>query len=192
MSLRDSIDSLSDRAQGIISGMAPRERVLVAITAAVVCCTMGYFAQRAMSSSVDQLKANISRTVQAQAQVDDLLRSYNELAAEAQSLDAGLEAGRNFAPLTWLEEVGNEMGIADNIKSVNERGNETTDYYVAQTIDMRVDDIDLKIAVDLLYRMETSTQTVRVNDLRLKTDRKDRSQLDLRMELAFLRPGGES
>jgi len=192
MSLRDSIDSLSDRAQGIFSSMAPRERVLVAITAAVVCCTMGYFAQRAMSSSVDQLNANISRTVQAQARVDELLQSYSELAAEAQSLDARLEAGRNFAPLTWLEELGNAMGIADNIKSVNERGNETTDYYVAQTIDVRVDDIDLKVVVDLLYRLETSTQTVRVSDLRLKTDRKDRSQLDIRMELAFLRPGGES
>ncbi len=192
MSFRDSIDSLSDRAGAVFTSMAPRERVLVAITAVVVCCTLGYFAQRAMSSSIDQVKANIGRTAQAQAQVDDLMRTYGDLSGQAEVLDTRLEAGRDFAPLTWLEEVGNEMGIQDNIKSVNERGTETTDYYVAQTIDVRVDDIDLKVAVDLLYRMETANQTVRVSDLRLKTDRKDRTQIDLRMELAFLRPGGES
>jgi len=192
MSFRDSIDSLSDRAGAVFKSMAPRERVLVAITAVVLCCTLGYFAQRAMSSSVDQVKANLSRTAQAQAQVDDLMRTYGDLSGEAEVLDSRLEAGRNFAPLTWLEEVGNEMGIQDNIKSVNERGTETTDYYAAQTIDVRVDDIDLRVAVDLLYRMETANQTVRVSDLRIKTDRKDRTQLDLRMELAFLRPGGES
>jgi hypothetical protein len=192
MSLRDSIDSLSDRGQTIISSMAPRERVLVAISVLVVFCTLGYFAQRAMSSSTDQLKANINRTVQAQAQVDDLLTTYGDLTGQAESLDARLEAGRKFAPLTWIESMGNSMGIQSNIRSVNERGTETTDYYVAQSIDLIINDIDLKAAVDLLYRIETAPQAVRVTDMRIKTDRKDRSQLDLRLELAFLRPGDAS
>lgn len=192
MSLRDGIDSLSDRIQAVVSGMAPRERVLVAFAALVVFCTLGYFANRAMTASENQLKANINRTMQAQAQVDDLLRSYSELAGRAETLDARLESGRDFAPLTWIESVGNDMGIQSNIRSVNERGTETTDYYVAQTIDVLVDDIDLKKAVDLLYRVETAPQAIRIRDMRLKTNRKDRTQLDLRMELAFLKPGGES
>ena len=192
MSLRDGIDSLSDRIQAVVSGMAPRERVLVAIAAVVVFCTLGYFANRTMTASENQLKANINRTMQAQAQVDDLLRSYSELAGRAETLDARLESGRNFAPLTWIESIGNDMGIQSNIRSVNERGTETTDYYVAQTIDVLVDDVDLKKAVDLLYRVETAPQAIRIRDMRLKTNRKDRTQLDLRMELAFLKPGGES
>ena len=131
MSFRDSMDSLSDRAGTVFTSMAPRERVLVTITAVVVCCTLGYFTQRAMSSSVDQVKANIDRTAQAQAQVDDLMRTYEELSGQAEVLDTRLEAGRNFAPLTWLEEVGNEMGIQDNIKSVNERGTRSAKWLIS-------------------------------------------------------------
>jgi len=192
MSLRDSIDSFTDRVQGIVAGMAPRERLLVAITAVVVVCTLGYFAHRAMSSSVDQVKANINRTAQAQAQVDDLLNTYSQLGGRAESLDARLEAGRDFAPLTWIESVGNEMGIQSNIRSVTERGTETTDYYIAQSIDVMINDIDLKKVVELLFNIEQAPQAVRVNDMRIKTDRKDRSKLDLRLELAFLKPGSES
>ena len=191
MTLRDSVDSLSDQIQSIITGMAPRERVLVAITVVVVFCTLGYFSQRAMTASVDQIKGNISRTMQAQAQVDDLLNTYGTLSAQAETLDARLEAGKSFAPLTWIESIGNEMGIASNIRSVTERGTETTDYYVAQTIDVTVNDIDLKKAVELMFKIEKAPQAVRVNDMRIKTDRKDRSQLDLRLELAFLKPGGD-
>ena len=192
MSLRDGMDSLSDRIQAVLGRMAPRERVLVAVAAVVVCCTLGYFANRAMSSAESQVKANINRTMQAQAQVDDLLRTYSELSGRAETLDARLESGRDFAPLTWIESVGNEMGIQSNLRSVNERGTETTDYYVAQTIEVLVDDVDLKKAVDLLYRVETAPQAIRINDMRLKANRKDRSLLDLRMELAFLKPGGEA
>lgn len=188
MSLRDTIDTVSDRIRAGIAGMAPRERVLVAITAVVVLCTLGYFVQRGMSASLEQVETNIKLTQQAQIQVDELMATYADLSGTYEKLDARLEAGRGFAPLTWIETVGNEMGIQSNIRSVSERGQEETEYYRAQNIDVVVDDLDLKQAVDLLYRFETAPQAVRVKDLRIKADRKNRSQLDIRIELSFLQP----
>ena len=74
-----------------------------------------------------------------------------------------------------------------------QRSGRDTDASAAKArIDVLVDDVDLKKAVDLLYRVETAPQAIRIRDMRLKTNRKDRTQLDLRMELAFLKPGGES
>ncbi|MEE2829056.1 MAG: hypothetical protein VX498_07705 [Myxococcota bacterium] len=192
MRLAENLDRLGDAVRRIVGGLAPRERVLVGFTALVVLCFIGYFAKGAMDASKKQLTTNITLATQAQTQVDELLLTYADLTGTAQTLNARLEAGRDFAPLTWIESTGNEMGIQANIRSVNERGTEATDYYVAQTIDVVINDLDLRQTVDLLYRFETAPQAVRIRDLRIKADRKERSQLDLRMELAILKPLEES
>ena len=190
MSLADTLDSWGDRLRGLVSGLAPRERVLVAITAVVMLSFAGFFANKAMDASTKRLKNNINQTSLAQGQIDTMLTRHSELQMTAEALDSRLEAGRGFAPLTWIEEVGNEMNIPGNIRSVNERGQEQTDYYSAQTIDMVVDDVDLRQTIDLLYRFETAPQAIRINDLKIKADRKNRAQLDLRIELAVLSPLG--
>ena len=188
MSVRDSLDVVGDRLRTTASGMAPRERLLVGFTAVVLLCFVGYFTADAMKTSTRRVQSNISLAAQAQARVDSLLAEYSQLSSEAESLDARLAAGKDFAPLTWLESVGNEMGIQGNIRSVTERGNEQTDYYQAQKIDMIVDDLDLRQLVDLMYRLEQAPQAIRINEARIKADRKNRSQLDLRMEIAVLKP----
>ena len=188
MSVRDSLDVLGDRLRGALSGMAPRERLLVGFTAVVLLCFVSYFAAGAMKTSTRRVQSNISMAAQAQARVDSLLAEHAQLSSEAESLDSRLAAGKDFAPLTWLESVGNEMGIQGNIRSVTERGNEQTDYYQAQKIDLIVDDLDLRQLVDLMYRLEQAPQAIRINEARVKADRKNRSQLDLRMEIAVLKP----
>jgi len=186
MSLRDGLDIAGDRLRNAFGSMAPRERVLVAFTAAVLLAFVGYFATQAMEKSTRRVKTSISTTSTAQAQVDSMMAQYTELAGTVETLDARLQAGRDLAPLTWIETIGNEMNLS--IGSMNERGTETTDYYVAQTIDVRIDDLSLEQIVQLMYRFESSPQAIRVTECRVKTDRKERAKLDLNLTIDILKP----
>jgi hypothetical protein len=188
VSVRDGIDIAGDRLRTFIEGMAPRERFLVGFTLVVVFCFVAWFSVGAMNKATDKVKRQIVAASTAQAQVDGLLAQYSDLSSQVQALDARLEAGRDFAPLTWIETVGNEMGISDQIRSVNERGTEETDYYIAQKFDLRVDDIDLRQVTDLVFRLESAPQAIWVNECRVKTDRKNRAQLDVNMEISILKP----
>jgi type II secretory pathway pseudopilin PulG len=193
VSLRDGIDVAGDRLRSLVAGMAPRERILVGLTLAVLLAVAGWFATRAMNRSTERLERQLVATQTAQAQIDSMLSQYAELAGKAEALDTRLQAGRAFAPLTWIEGIGNEMGISDKIRSVQERGNEETDWYVAQKLDLRVDGVDLRQVTDLMFRIESAPQAVRIDECRVKTSRKNRSELDVTMQISILRPleGGE-
>lgn len=188
MSLRDGIDVAGDRLRSFAGNMAPRERLLVGFTLLVVFCFVAWFAVGAMNKSTGKVKRQLIATGTAQTQVDLMLGQYTELADRVESMDTQLVEGKDFAPLTWIETVGNEMGIAEKIRSVNERGTEETDYYVAQKFDLRIDDIDLRQATDLVFRLESAPQMIRIHECRVKTDRKNRAQLDVNMEIAILKP----
>ena len=188
MSLRDGIDVVGDRARSFVGGMAPRERLLVGFTLLVVFCFAAWFAVGAMNKATDQVKRQLTATGTAQAQVDSMLGQYSVLAGTVEALDSKLAAGKDFAPLTWIESVGNEMGITEKIRSVNERGTEETDYYTAQKLDLRVDGVDLRQVTDLVFRLESAPQAIWINECRVKTDRKDRSQLDMNMAISILKP----
>ena len=192
MSLQDTLDTLADKVRNTWTAITPRERGALALMILAVLVVAGYFAVGAMNKTVTQVRRNLTSTEQAQENVEKLMQQYRVLAASAESLDVSLEAGRDFTPLTWLESVDNEMGISGNIRSMTERSVEETDYYRSQTIDIVVDDINLRQVVDFLYRLQSTAQVIRMNEVRVKTDRKNRELLDLRMELGVLKPLGES
>jgi len=192
MSLQDSMDALADKVRTTWTAITPRERGALALMVLAVLVVVAYLATGAMKKTVTQVSRNLASAEQAQQNVEQLMQQYRVLAASAESLDASLQAGRDFTPLTWLESMGNEMGISGNIRSMTERSVEETDYYKAQTIDIVVDDINLRQAVDFLYRLQATEQVIRMNEVRVKTDRKNREMLDLRLELGVLKPLGGS
>jgi hypothetical protein len=46
--------------------------------------------------------------------------------------------------------------------------------------------------VTLTHRVETAEAAIRIDEMRVKTDRKDRSKLSLRMTISVLKPLGSA
>jgi len=192
MSALDSVEAGYERGRELLAGLPPRDRALLMLMVGIFLLGIGWFANGAMVKQRKRVKAQISAVSMAQMQVDALLAEYNGLAGSAEALDARLEAGRGFAPLSWLEQVGNDMTIKDNIRAITERGREETDYYTAKKFDITIDDITLDQTVEFLHKMESAPQAIRITECRLKPDRKDRNKIDVRMEIAVLAPTGEA
>lgn len=188
MSLRDSIDSVGDRIRGFLSGLTPRDRMLLGVMVAAISIAVGWFVLGAMEKSQKNLKSQLASAQQAQAQINLLMGRYTEIAGDVAGLDARLEQGKGFSPASWLEQTGNTMKISDKIKSIQERGTEKRDFFQAQKVEVVIDDIDLKSLVDLLHTIQEAPQAMRIRDVRVKTDRKARENLDIRMEIAVLKP----
>ena len=188
MSIRDSIDSFGDRLQGVLVGLTARDRALLLFMAVVILGGIGWAAQGSMAKQEKRLQAQLNAATVSQFQVDQLLQQYNAAAGKAEALDARLEAGREFTPLTWLEALGNEMGIAENIKSITERGVDVTDYYRAQKIDINVHGLSLDQTVQFMHKLEEAAQAIWVNEATLNADRKDRNLIRLRLQISVLQP----
>ena len=188
MSLRDSIDSVGDSARSFLGGLTPRDRLLLGVMVSVVALLISWFALGAMERSRKNLKSQLASASQAQAQVNLLMARYTEVAGEVAGLDARLAQGKGFSPASWLEQTGNTMAIPDKIKSIKERGLERNDYYQAQKVEVVLDNIDLNKLVELLHTIQDAPQAMRLRDIRVKTDHKARENLDIRMEVAVLKP----
>jgi hypothetical protein len=188
MSAFDSVELAYQQGREAWEGLTPRDRLYVTFIVTVVLCVAAYFAHTSMTKARAKVKGQIAAVEFAQSRVDSLLLDYQAMVGDVEKLDARLEAGRTFAPLTWLESVGKEMDISGNLRSIQERGIDETDFYKAQKLDVVIEDVDLRQTVDFLYRLESAPQAIRVVECRIKTDRKDRTKLDLRMEVAVLKP----
>ena len=188
MSLLDSIDSAGDRSRELVQRMTPRDRGLAALMGGVLFLLLAFFALSAMSSAKAKARLAISDTAKAQAQVNVLLSDFSELNEEIGQLEARLAAGATFSPATWLETTGNELGISANIKGINEKGVGETDYYRAQRLDLIIDALDLAKTVEFIHRIENAEPAIRIDELRVKADLKNRQELDLLMTISVLKP----
>ena len=188
MSVRDSIDSFGDRVQGLLVSLTPRDRALLLFMVVLILGGIGWAVQGSLAEQEKRLQTQLSASTVSQLQVDQLLQQYNAAMGKADALDARLAAGRDFTPLTWLEALGNEMGIAANIKSITERGIDVTDYYRAQKIDINVHDLTLDQTVQFMHKLEEAAQAIWVNEATLNADRKDRNLIRLRLQISVLQP----
>ncbi len=188
MNASDSINNVSERVRDLLGGLTPRDRRTLLFGITVVLLVGAWFAVGGMQKSTRQLSHNLTAAQDAQKQVEGMLADYQSRVGSADALEARLQAGKDFTPLTWLEKVGNDMGISANIRSMTERGIVETDYYRAQKINILVDNINLQQTVDLLHRLESAPQAVRFDEVRLKTDRKEKALLDVRIDISVLGP----
>jgi len=148
MNPSDSINNVSERVRDLLGGLTPRDRRTLLFGITVVLLVGTWFAVGGMQKSTRQLNHNLAAAQDAQKQVEGMLADYQSRVGSADALEARLQAGKDFTPLTWLEKVGNDMGISANIRSMTERGVVETDYYRAQKINILVDNINLRQPVD--------------------------------------------
>jgi type II secretory pathway component PulM len=188
MNLPNSVNNIAERIRGLLSGLTPRDRRTLLFGMTVVLLVGTWFAVNSMQKSTRQLNRNLEAAQNAQKEVEGMLADFRSRVGDADELEAKLQSGKDFTPLTWLEKVGNEMGISANIRSMTERGVIETDYYRAQKINILIDNINLQKTVDLLHRLESAPQAVRFDEVRLKTDRKEKSLLDVRIDISVLGP----
>ncbi|MCO4771704.1 MAG: hypothetical protein KDA24_16850 [Deltaproteobacteria bacterium] len=190
MSIGDTIDTVGDNVRNFLGGLTQRDRMLLGVMVTAVALAIGWFILGAMSQQTKGLKTELASASQAQQQVNALMGRYSDIAGEVTGLDTRLAAGEGFSPASWLEQLGNELGMSEGIKSIQERGVEEREYYRAQKVEVVLDNVDLRQLVKLLHKLQEAPQALRITNLRVKTDSKSREQLDIRFELAVLKPLG--
>lgn len=189
MSLLDRIDTAGDRGREFLSGLTPRDQALTGVMVLVVLGLLTFFVLSAMSSSRDKARTAIADAAKAQAQINMLLADFADVDEEVRALDAKLASGESISPLTWFDGLGKELGINEKV-NINEKGSTETDYYRTSTVDVRIDDVALDTIVKIAHKIESSEAAMRIDEFRVKPDRKDRSKLDLRMTVSILKPLG--
>lgn len=107
-----------------------------------------------------------------------LVAEYRELSARAKKAEDLLAAGEGTSLLTQVETVARDSGVKDRIASMKPQRVQLPSKMWEASVEVRLEKIDLREAVEVLRRLTGSSRPVRVKRLHLKTRFDDPRLLD--------------
>ncbi len=174
-----------------LSRLSARERALILSAAGFfVLVIVARFLLLPAWDEGGRLRIAAARKRVEAAQFDILVARYRELSSSASRAESVLEEGGGASLLTQVETTARDAGVKDRIASMKPQRTELESRMWESSVEVRVERITLKDAVELLRRLQSSPRPVRVKRLALKTRFDDPRLLDGTFTVAALEAAG--
>jgi hypothetical protein len=167
--------------------LAPRERVFVAVGAAVFAGFLVFLVVFECQSAKSSLRQRIAAKESQLEKVQTLSATYLELRRQAEALTAK-EAGR--AP-NWLYSTLDGLVAKnlsrDKVTSMAPSSRTIGDQYVEESVNVQLVGITLAQTVSLFYEIEQSPSPIHVSRLQMKKRVSDPYQFDLSFSVSSIK-----
>jgi len=150
--------------------LSVRERVLVLSAGGVFLLAL--FVRFLLLPAWEETGRMKAAAVRKQTEFREFTRlssEYRDLAARTKKAEEALAAGGGASLLTQVDSVAREAGVKDRITSMKPQRAQLPSKMWESSVEVRVERVDLREAVELLRRLETSARPIRVKRLQLKT-----------------------
>jgi hypothetical protein len=149
--------------------LAPRERQLVQLAAAVTGLLVVYLAGSWYHSAKLDLRTKIAAKERQLAEVQDLRLKY--LLLKHQTDAVGAASGKrpeNFSLFSFLDGVGTKTVTREKILSMSPSSKTVGDQFVEESVVMKIQGVPLQQIVGLLYEIENAPTPLAVSRLQMK------------------------
>ena len=185
---RSSIKSfnLNNLANAFI-GLSPRDRIFALGFVALGIVLILFLPLSIATGKIRSLEKEIEGS---QGKFRDVLvkvKEYNQIQTSLSQLEA--QFGSDFVSLTTqIENIANEAGIKENIKSLKESPTREGDLFETRSANLDLKGIDINKLVDFIYKVENNSKTLmRFHKFIVKTKYSNRTLLDVQCEIATYR-----
>jgi type II secretory pathway component PulM len=175
----------------ILARLSRRERALV--LAAALFLVLVLCARFLVLPAWDEgarLRDAVARKKAEAAQFEVLSARYRELLSRVKRAEETVAAGGGATLLTQVETTAREAGVKDRITSMKPLRTELESRMWESSVEVRMERITLRDAVELLRRLQGSARPVRVKRISLKTRFDDPRLLDGTFMVAALESPG--
>ena len=167
-----------------LSGLAPRERILVSAAAVAVAIFVVFLALAKVQRGIANREANIDRKTQVLAQVGKLAQGYRTQQAERQQLEARLK-GPPIQLMSYVAQAGQRLGIEVNDLRPSPAGQAAPgDKVIEETVEVNLAKLDLPKLAALLQNLEQGQGIVKVRRLAMRTRNDDPNAVDVTLVVA--------
>ncbi|OGP13520.1 MAG: hypothetical protein A3I75_03200 [Deltaproteobacteria bacterium RIFCSPLOWO2_02_FULL_50_16] len=185
---RSSIKSfnLNNLANAFI-GLSPRDRIFALGFVALGIVLILFLPLSIATGKIRSLEKEIEGS---QGKFRDVLvkvKEYNQIQTSLSQLEA--QFGSDFVSLTTqIENIANEAGIKESIKSLKESPTREGDLFETRSANLDLKGIDINKLVDFIYKVENNSKTLmRFHKFIVKTKYSNRTLLDVQCEIATYR-----
>ena len=186
MAVEDRVASLLEPFQQLLGDLSPRDRTLLFGTIVLVLLVIGFVGQSYMAGKTQSLERMVQDR---RANLDAVLFTATEYEAtqeEVSQLEEELRSFRSFSLTGYLEETAGQAGITgENLRDVKDRGSESGQYFTTRRVEVTLRNISLEALTRYVWAIEHAPQHLRIDNLRAKGNRRDRSQIDVTIEVLF-------
>lgn len=169
----------------MIAQMSRRERVMVLAGGLVVLLTILYFGIiEPYQNAMDRLGVKVRSRQNQLAEVMKLRSEFLDLQQVQNDLERRIDANPGFSIFSFIESVATQNEVKDNLVSVRPQPPATLDRIKEESVEIRLEKIDLNHLVRFLYSVENAKAVLQIKSLRIKIRFDDKTQLDATMLIA--------
>jgi hypothetical protein len=181
---------LRARADEALGKLAPRERAMVLLAAAVtVLLVLWLGVIDPLSDSLARLDRDVARSREDAASIGGLVTRYRALRSEVDGLERSAKGDQGGASLfAQLESISVPIAGRDRIVAMNPSTRTIGNELQQELVEMRIEGITMRGVVQLLYAIENHDPPISVERLAIKREYKDQSRIDATVVVARLRP----
>lgn len=166
-----------------LQGLSKRERIFLVCGLVLMHAVMIYYSSiRPLLGRLEVNERIALRKVQELEEISILADEYDLLTKEVSKTERKMRKG--FSLLPYLEEQTTRIGIRDKISHMRPKGEKVQGNYSISSADLKLNAITLKQAMDLISRIESSSNYMRIKMINMKTRFSDPNLMDVSLRVS--------
>ena len=196
MALRESVESLLEpirqyqvKFADFLDERTPRERQMLAAMAIAFGLWLLYWTVVGLLlNPLAESRRLVASREKAFGEMLILRADYQRIQSQVATLESMIRKGQHGIVLSRLETMASQAQIKDRIASMDPKSAPPNDLYKENVVEVRLANVNLKQLVDYLFRIESSSELLKIKRLRIKVRNDDTKYLDVNFRVSSFEP----
>lgn len=163
----------------MIANLSQREKVILALGAAVVLATLVFLGVISpYRQAMARLDTQIASRQRQMRKVQALRSEFLALQRQQARVDARMARGRDFSLFSFVENITAQVASKENLVYMRPQPTAVQDGIREKSVEIKLEKIRLDQLVRLLYAIDSADACLQVKNLRIKTRFGNKSLLD--------------
>ena len=165
--------------------LSRRDRRLMAFMVVAITCFVGYFVVTGINSRVKRLETTVSSKERDLETMQTMLGTLEQNRTAIAEIEEQLRGYTDFSVSGFLESTGEEIKISDNIKGINDQGTSEGEFFDEHRYEVVLKKVLLEQLINYLYKVQSAPQPLRVERLVVRSNTRNREELNVNVDVVF-------
>ncbi len=179
------MSDLLERLGAYWSSLSRRDRRLLVVMVTAIALFVGYLAVSTVRSRVGRLEEAVADKERDLETIQRITGRLEESRATMAEIEARLAQYKDFSVSGFLENAGEDLKLSENIKGINDQGLVQGDFFDEHRYEVVMRKVTLEQLVNYLYKIQSAEQPLRIDRLVVRTNTRNREELNVNVEVVF-------
>jgi len=179
------MSGFTEKVGSLWNALSRRDRRLLVVMVVGLTLFVGFFVVTGVRSKVRGLESSVTAKQRDLNTINSMIADLEDSRARMAELETQLDGFQDFSVSGFLENTGDELKIADNIKGINDQGLTEGPFFDEHRYEVVLKKVTLEQLVNYLFKVQEAPQPMRVNRLTIRANTRNREELSANVEVVF-------